>query len=341
MGFNSTDTTITLRNPEELLREVPALLGFVPQESLVAILLDRSTLRCTLRWDLEADLTEQAIRIIGIAHRAEADGAVLVLYTDTVGAAVPVRSELDRVADLLEEQGIAVHDLLWVSQGRWGSHLCAQPACCPSEGRPLPVTTAHLEVVRVAEGRRAVAASRQELRCGLEVRPEPEDSNSYRGAAEALVDLSRGEAAVRALRALEGLSTPEAASAVAAAQVASSRAFLALAVQDVAIRDYVLGTVAADCQDLRSTAEAVTQAALCAPERLRPVTAATAMALLALDGQSSVALWRMHELADGQSLAALVAAAVEAGFPPQELRDLFVTALPDVRRQLDELDHTR
>lgn len=337
MSSNTDHPTITLNSPDDLLREVPALLGFVPQQSLVAVLLDRSTLRCTLRWDLEHDLTEQAIRLIGVAHRAEADGAILAIYAEIPHEPF-LALAMNRAADLLEEQGIAVHDLLWVSQGRWGSYLCAQPTCCPEDGRPLPVTTPHLEVVRVADGRPAVATSREAVHAALEVQPEPEDSSAYRWATEALLDRPKGEVADLAVRALSRLCTSEPPAPRDSTQVATSRALLVLAVQDIAVRDFVIGSIAADCEDVGAAAEAVTQAALCAPERLRAAMAATAMAVVALDGQSSVALWRMHELAEGQSLAALLAAAVEAGFPPHEVRDLFASTLADVRGQLDELD---
>lgn len=336
MGSNSTYTTITLHSPEELIREVPALLGFVPQNSLVAVLLDRTSLRCTLRWDLEHELIAQAIRIIGIAHRAEADGAVLAVYADTSVAAKRFSNGINRAADLLEEQGIGVHDLLWVSEGHWGSYLCAEPTCCPEAGRPLPITTPHLEVSRVANGRPAVAPTREAVRRALEVRPEPEDSIVYQSARELLLGLPLSEVAELAVQTAERLSTVEPDSDDR--HDATSRAILVEAVQHIPVRDFVLARLAVDCLDTAPAAAALTRAALQAPERLRGPIAATAMAVLALDGQSSVPLWTMNDLANGESLAALIAAAVQAGFPPAELRDLFASSLPDVVCQLEQRD---
>lgn len=331
---------IKLASPEELIREIPALLGFIPDQSLVAVLLDRSAIRCTLRWNLEEDLIQIAIRSISIAHRAEADGAILAVYGDGAAADGTFVASLNRAADLLEEQGIQVHDLLWVSDHRWGSFMCSVEGCCPPEGRPLPAATSHLEAVRVAAGRPAVASNRRAVAAALSVSPEPEDSPAFLKAKGVLQELSHREVAELAFRTL---ARSCAAESIMDEQARADAwlAVLVLAVQDVAVRDFVLGSVAASELDTGCAGEALTRAALVAPDRLRGRIAATAMAVLALDGQSSVALWRMAELAEGESLAQLISSAVEAGLPPQEVRQLFASTLPDVRGQLEDVDVAR
>lgn len=341
MSTNSTDANITLHSPEELLREIPALLGFVPDQSLVAVLLDRAAVRCTLRWNLEEDLIQIAIRSIGIAHRAEADGAILAVYGDGTAADSTFVASLNRAADLLEEQGIQVHDLLWVSDDRWGSFMCSVEGCCPSEGRPVPTATSHLEVVRVAAGRPAVAANRRAILAALKVSPEPEDSPAFLKAKRVLQELSRRDIAELAVRTLTRSCAAESSITDDHARAVACHAVLVLAVQDVAVRDFVLGSVAASDLEPACAGEVLTRAALRAPERLRGSIAATAMAVLALDGQNSVALWRMAELAHGESLAQLIGSAVEAGLPPHEVRDLFASTLSDVRGQLEGLDVAR
>jgi hypothetical protein len=74
--------------------------------------------------------------------------------------------------------------------------------------------------------------------------------------------------------------------------------------------------------------------AITAPVDLRPRIAATAAALLAADGSNPVALWAMVDLAEDESLAALVRAGVEQGLPPDLVRGTFAEALPMVRERI-------
>jgi hypothetical protein len=61
------------------------------------------------------------------------------------------------------------------------------------------------------------------------------------------------------------------------------------------------------------------------------------MALLAAEGSSAVALWEMASLAPEENLTRLVRAGVEAGFPPEALREVLTQALPEVEHALSTI----
>ena len=104
---STTSSTLTLRSPVDLLSELPGLLGFVPEDSLVAVLLREGILRCTMRVDL-ADLTDDgADHLVSVARRADADSVVLVFYADAATAAKPSTAGIEAMGDLLDGAGPA------------------------------------------------------------------------------------------------------------------------------------------------------------------------------------------------------------------------------------------
>ncbi len=334
-----TNCQLKLHSPTELLVELPALIGFVPDESFVAVLLDQGTIRCTMRLDLDDDLTEAAIRTIGVAHQAEADEVITVIYTPYAGGDLPLQWEVGCVVDLLEEQGISVRDNLLVDGDRWWSYACINESCCPPDGNLLPDRTPVLEAERVATGRTTIAASRESAAAAFRVDPSRELPEGVLGdvqvALEALNRCRRAEYAWEALTTLCSLhGAPEWDLAVDEDLAASLQAVVAASLQDLLVRDYVLGQSAVGWSDLAAVSDALVQTALVAPPLLRPQVAATAMAVLAADGSNAVALWCMADLSEGESLTQLVRAGVEAGFPPDVIRSLFAAVLPEVTSRL-------
>jgi hypothetical protein len=55
---------------------------------------------------------------------------VVVAY----GPAAPAAAALHAAIDALAAHGVAIHDALRVTDGRWHSHLCGDPRCCPPDG---------------------------------------------------------------------------------------------------------------------------------------------------------------------------------------------------------------
>ena len=122
---------ITLSRPGDILGVVPYLVGFHPEESVVAVMMRSGTVVLTVRVDLPppsgaADLAAQIARLV-VQHCAH--HLVLIGYS-----ANPQASELlTQMARELPQCG--VQEVLFVDGQRWWSLMCAS-GCCPSDGQP-------------------------------------------------------------------------------------------------------------------------------------------------------------------------------------------------------------
>lgn len=132
---------LRLRSPEDLLAVVPYVMGFHPSDSLVAVGFagPRGRVRCTVRIDLPES---------GDAGRAKAvaDQLAAMLERARVGTVTLVGyGPLDRAEQLatltqqrLAELDIPAPEVLWVDADRshYRSLSCADPDCCPPDGKP-------------------------------------------------------------------------------------------------------------------------------------------------------------------------------------------------------------
>lgn len=152
--------TIRATRPADILGVIPYLLGFVPAEDVVVVLLRRPTVVLTARVDLASVATPRALAemIEDLADLHGADSVVVVGYHDDVEAVAPV---LDQLPDHLD--GVHVVDLLHVDGGRWYSRLCRDDSCCPAEGTPFDHTASRTAAEAVYAGLTTLP-SREELR---------------------------------------------------------------------------------------------------------------------------------------------------------------------------------
>lgn len=131
-------TRVRADTPEALLALVPHLLGFYPSSSLVVLGLGgkRQQVTVTFRYDLpDPPGADQAADIAGhaaaVLRRQRLRMAALIGYG-------PVHLVMPVVADTMEsllEGGVELIEVLRADGGRYWSVLCADPACCPEEGR--------------------------------------------------------------------------------------------------------------------------------------------------------------------------------------------------------------
>jgi hypothetical protein len=140
---------------------VPYLLGFVPSDSIVAVLLRDARVVLTARLDLPAPGTageapEVLRELTGLRRRTGADHQILLGY----GTAGEGRLLLTAMAGRV---GRETFDVLWVEPDRWWSLTCTT-GCCPTEGTPYELTSHPLAAEAVLAGlaaapdRSAVAA---------------------------------------------------------------------------------------------------------------------------------------------------------------------------------------
>ena len=137
---NQPSRVVRAGSPAALLRLVPHLLGFMPEESLLVIGVTppRDRIHVTLRYDLpdppEADLVADiAAHAVGVLSAQRLTAAVVIGYGPET-LVTPVANEL---RDVARQAAIDVRDFLRVQDGRYWSYVCANQACCPPAGVPF------------------------------------------------------------------------------------------------------------------------------------------------------------------------------------------------------------
>lgn len=140
---------LRVSGPGELAQVIPYLLGFHPSRSLVVVGLRDGRVVVTARMDL-ADVGDAATDdpdVIGDTLAAMLDSSVArvvaVVFDDEAGMSVsadvvlPWSDLADRLHMVATLMGLDVDEIALVGNGRIWSYECADPACCPPEGRLL------------------------------------------------------------------------------------------------------------------------------------------------------------------------------------------------------------
>ncbi len=326
----SAPSIARLTDPGEIVAVVPQLCGFLPEDSLVVLSLrgQRRRVGLTVRLDLPRVGDEAAVAAL-CAARIVGDGAAAAVAC--VFGAEPREGLVAEVRAACEDAGVPLVEALHVDGGRWTSYACDGP-CCPAGGTPVPVRAAVLDLVaaeRTAAGR-AVLRSREELVASV-APPEP----SAKGAAQ--VEAARQQAHRTGAGELRGRTVALADALLDAVSEGGAvdgqdAAQLAVGLEDVLARD----EVATRMLDRSAALLAV----LVQVVRLvgAPVDAPTC-ALLAWvaygsgDGAlANIALDRALAAQPEHSLGLLLRACLDAGLPPDELRDVARATRDALRR---------
>ncbi len=160
----NSPTRVQVRDAGTLLAVVPHLLGFHPADSLVVIAVGgpHHRVRLAFRYDLP-DPPDRSLaaaiadHTVTLLHRQQLSTAVVIGY----GPGTLVTPVADLLRDVLPPAGIGLQDVLRVQDGRYWSYLCAEPSCCPAEGRP--VSPAHAAAAVLAQAGIPAAPSRAAL----------------------------------------------------------------------------------------------------------------------------------------------------------------------------------
>ncbi|HEX2286163.1 MAG TPA: DUF4192 domain-containing protein [Mycobacterium sp.] len=149
-----------LNRPGVLIAALPAVLGFVPEKSLVLVTVDRGEMGCVMRVDLSDELAGSISHIADVAAAAKPDSAIAVVV-DEEGASCRMCNDEYRalaatLATTLAERGIellAAHVVDRVAAGgRWH---CADG--CGSAGSIDDPSASPLALAAVLDGRRLYA----------------------------------------------------------------------------------------------------------------------------------------------------------------------------------------
>src|SRR3981189_3283963 len=117
----------SLPRPGELIAAVPAVLGFVPEKSLVLVTVEHGELGCVMRVDLSAELLETVEHMAEVAAASGSDEAIAVIV-DEDGASCRMcldehRELVAALDDALEPHGIELLASYVVDRlragGRW------------------------------------------------------------------------------------------------------------------------------------------------------------------------------------------------------------------------------
>lgn len=328
---NSTDFDFHLNRPGALIAAIPAVLGFVPEESLVLVTLEAGEMGAVIRADLaddHADMTAGLEQLCEVAAAGAADAAVAVIVDPDGLTCRMCVDEYRMLAAVLEtrlgDHGIEVLAVHVVDQiaagGRW---QCADG--CGNRGVVDDPAASPLALAAVLDGRRlyarraellqvigTVAQRAESIRCIIEKRSGTTDVCA-RDDSEVRADVEHALAVARQLA--DGTEPTDADLAV-----------LGCAVVDPRVRDtlYALavGVFAGEAEELW----ALLARSVPAPWRLEALVLLAFSAYARGDGPlAGVALEAALDIDGSHRMAGMLDTALQTGLRPERIRELALT----------------
>lgn len=148
----TTHTATELNSPHDLLAAVPFMVGYHPQDSLVAMALREDKVVMAMRVDFPDDESIEAISKTIALHlvREKASEAIIVGYLPpSVASSDPLLVVRERISGY----SIIVKECIEVRGDRFRSSLCADLECCPPEGNLVPeLSDSRVTAEQVAAG---------------------------------------------------------------------------------------------------------------------------------------------------------------------------------------------
>jgi hypothetical protein len=327
----TTEPDFMLNRPGALIAAVPAVLGFVPEKSLVLVTVDRGELGAVLRVDLSPRLADTIDHIAEVAAAARPDAAIAVIV-DADGALCPMCAEDYRVltsalSEVLALQDItllAVHVVDQIAAG--GKWHCAD--MCGARGTIDDPSSSPLAMAAVLDGRQ-LYSRREELsevialtdvaraqRLGRRIRRrlKARDAEAVgTNAGRARCDVERAIAAVTGVRDGAALSDAELAE-------------LACGLTDLTVRDTLYALAVGVQATEAETLWGMLCRALPAPWRVEALVLLAFSAYSRGDGPlAGVALEAALRDGGDHRMASMLDTALQSGLRPEKIRDLALT----------------
>ncbi len=146
-----------LNDPGTLIASLPAVLGFVPEKSLVLVTIERGALGCVMRVDLSAQMHDVVEHMADVASANGPDAAVAVIVDDDGASCRMCGDEHRYLADLLGsalgERGIELLAVHVVDELAAGGHWHSADDR-GDMGRLKDPMTSPMAVAAVLDGRR-------------------------------------------------------------------------------------------------------------------------------------------------------------------------------------------
>lgn len=194
-----TPATLRPTGLQGALAAVPYILGFHPEESVVAVLLCGKRVALGARMDFEdvvADVTGTEYLISSQAWRNDADGVLLIGYSDRRDATR--EAALEQLATALEtnwqpsdsgiDDSVRIWDVVQVSGEAYRSLRCDDAACCPPRGKPYADVLADVAAAEAVWMGMPARSSRDDLRHDVTPGEQPTDA-FVAGTIAALAEL--------------------------------------------------------------------------------------------------------------------------------------------------------
>jgi hypothetical protein len=320
-----------LNRPGAVIAALPAVLGFVPEKSLVVISIDDGELGSVMRVDLSAALPDRIGPLAEVASAAGPEAAIAVIV-EADGAGCPMCNEeyRDLCATLTEE--LAQRDIVV-----WAAHVVDRVAAggrwhcvdgCGAGGVIDDPSASPLAVAAVLDGRR-LYARRADLQAVVAV-----DERAGSAALAALIGehAASRDAAHRADRSACVRSDVEEAIA-AAGRVGDGQqlsdaelARLACALGDVEVRDTLYALAVGQSAGEAESLWALLSRNLPTPWRVEALVLVAFSAYVRGDGPlAGVALEAALRCQPDHRMAGMLDTALQSGLRPEHIRELAVT----------------
>jgi len=326
-GMTTKQPEFTLNRPGALIAALPAILGFVPEKSLILVSLDGGELGAVLRVDLSDEVAGALGHLADVAAAA-APAAAIAVIVDDCGANCPVCNDQHlRLADTLSQE-LSRNDIVLLTThvvdrvapgGRWH---CADG--CGAGGPVDDPEASPLAAAAVLEGRRLYPR-----RADLQAVIAPDDAARGAAVAAAVDDHAADRAAAgadprdQARRDVEQMLAAVAALGAGQEPAEAELGRLGCALTDVLVRDTLcalaIGEHAADAEALWSALSRT----LPAPWRADALVLLAFSAYARGDGPlAGVSLEAALRCVPDHRMAGLLDTALQSGMRPDRIRGL-------------------
>lgn len=325
MSVVEVDTTHHITTSEEFAASIPTLVGFMPLQSLVIVMLQKSRVVVTMRIDLPQEWDSALADVQSTIFRIGADEVLVAVLTDRGEEALPFTSEVSGLMLSLNVHGVGTRDALLIENGRYWSYICPSDSCCSAQGEFI-TGWAFADETSESNDRAGVVA-----KFALKEDGQP----SAAVVRQVVKELSHDplKRAVHAWQCLERLERDADLSETGSAGD-SLRAAIQLSMLDVRCRDFVLGKIASSDSG-RSLAMALADVALRSSTEVQKLMCGAAAAALMATCDSTLPASCLADHAGDDSLAVLVMGSIRSAFPPGEIAQVLRDSMPIVLKQLN------
>ncbi len=333
VGVVSVDAMTTqradfeLNRPGALIAALPAILGFVPEKSLVLVSLEGGGMGSVLRADLSEDLPDRIEQLAEVAAAARPDAAIVVLV-DNEGAQCPVCNEeyrelCDALSDALARYGIRRYAAHVVDRVAAGGRWHCVDGC--GAGGPIDDPAASpLAAAAVLEGRR-LYARRADLQAVIASDPARSAAlaAAVEKAAKARAAACEADPAGRSRRDIE-LAMDAAARVIDGQGLGDAEvALLGCALVDVRVRDTLYALAVAETADAAEALWSVLSRLLPPPWRVEALVLLAFSAYVRGDGPlAGVSLEAALRCDPQHRMAGMLDQALQSGLRPNDIREL-------------------